>query len=349
MRKKVENPKKYKFFQTDENKAFNASLFKAIVGTASCVNEINIHKSGKDSFLETICLLMDLEPNKNTIRKIVKNYDQKTKLLVLQHFNEQLTETMDEPPENIEISVPLIEPLQIESDTVCETNVSLQPSDVLPKNLEVLSPELPKSPLCQESTTEAVVDSEKPTPEISDVFELSHSNSNSQAANINVEENLLLPMTKISNSRQIRDKVNHDWIEMDEVLVIPNDDWAKAYNPDTKKLNSHFYTNIVAHRLSSIVGCVINIKGCDYLKNSITIRAYCAHTKDVTDPDKKCRNYVLRSIKSIDEGHFKIKHSNVDPTDKHVKIITRHLNKYARGASIMIIKQCVLISIENIL
>lgn len=53
------------FSQTDQNKAFYASLFKAIAGTATCVEDIDFHKNEKDSFLEKNRMFMDFEPNQN--------------------------------------------------------------------------------------------------------------------------------------------------------------------------------------------------------------------------------------------------------------------------------------------
>lgn len=85
--------------------------------------------------------------------------------------------------------------------------------------------------------------------------------------------------------------------------------------------------------LGDIVGCVVLIKGWNALKNGLKIRGYCAHTKgEEYSGAEKCRGYInLRSIKTTDEGHFKIKHT--DTTIKHIKPTTRPLNFSARKSA----------------
>lgn len=107
MRKKIRYSNVHVFTQTEENKAFQASLYKAIVDTASCVDDVEMYKKGKGSFLKKIRLIMNLKPNPESYRKISRTYERTTKCMVIKHFEDLLAaKTVDNRSDNTDTSVP---------------------------------------------------------------------------------------------------------------------------------------------------------------------------------------------------------------------------------------------------
>lgn len=87
---------------------------------------------------------------------------------------------------------------------------------------------------------------------------------------------------------------NVDWVQLDP-LRLTYDEWVLVYSHETKSLLPKYDTNIICNKMMNHVGCVINIKATQKLKNYIVIRVYCSHkyTDGSTENISRCRKYKI--------------------------------------------------------
>lgn len=100
-------------------------------------------------------------------------------------------------------------------------------------------------------------------------------------------------------------------------ITIPKIIWSNLWSGKT--LCPDKYPNIISELLTPVSGCLVNIKGTDYNKSSIVVRAYCSHSG--------CREFKLRN-NNLEFGHFEV-FSSAEKI-KHEFIKTRQVRGFER-------------------